>query len=206
MSSRLTRKELLVINPPLTDILVLVDTATLAALVADRTLRPGTMDNPQSLNEQAQSSVLVTLMAQGSFVSDTSESVLVVGANSPSRLRWAVSGLDSNVAFTPYFCRGLFVYYPATFVLPRCSRLVIDNGVPTVMYIPSSAGPEAAPEKVTNTTQQSNGPIVEAGDRLWAFLEINVIDNSTGGGIGYFEWAQSLSVESVPVDPVTPTT
>lgn len=189
------------LNPSLTDILVIVDTATLAALVADGTLRPGTVDNPQSLNEQAQSNVLVTLMAQGAFVSNTSEGVLVVGANSPSQLRWAISGLDSNVAFTPYFCRGLFVYYPATFVLPRYSRLVIDNGVPTVMYIPSSTGPEAEPQKVTNTTQQSNGPMIEAGDRLWAFLEINVIDNSTGGQIGYFGWAQSLSVENAPVDP-----
>jgi hypothetical protein len=197
---------LLVLNPSLTDILVIVDTATLAALVADGTLRPGTVDNPQSLNEQAQSNALVTLMAQGSFVSNTSEGVLVVGANSPSQLRWAISGLDSNVAFTPYFCRGLFVCHPATFVLPRYSRLVIDNGVPTVMYIPSSTGPEAEPEKVTNTRQQSNGPMIEAGDRLWAFLEINVIDNSTGGEIGYFGWAQSLSVESVPVNPVTPTT
>jgi hypothetical protein len=191
-----------VTNPSLIDILVIVDTGTLAALVADGTLRPGTVDNPQPLNEQAQSNVLLTLMTQGSFVSNTREGVLVVGANSPSRLRWAISGLDSNVAFTPYFCRGLFVYYPATFALPRFSRLVIDNGVLTVMYIPSSTGPEAGPEKVTNTTQQSNGPIIEAGDRLWAFLELKVIDNSTGGEIGYFGWAQALSTEAVPVDPV----
>jgi hypothetical protein len=197
---------LLVVNPALTDILLIVDTPTLAARVADGTLRPGTVDNPQSLNEQVQSSVLVTLMAQGSFVSNTSEGVLVVVANSPSQLRWAISGLDSNVAFTPYFCSGLFVYYPATFGLPRFSRLVIDNGVPTVMYIPSSTGPEANPEKVTNTTQRSNGPIIEAGDRLWAFLEINVIDNSTGAEVGKFRWAQSLSVESAPVDPATRTT
>ncbi|HEX3530826.1 MAG TPA: hypothetical protein VH988_27495 [Thermoanaerobaculia bacterium] len=193
-------------NPSLTDILVIVDTATLATLVADGTLQPGTVNNPQPLNEQAQSSVLVTLMAQGSFVSNTSEGVLVVGANSQSQLRWAISGLDSNAAFTPYFCRGLFVYHPATFGLPQFSRLVIDNGVPTVMYIPSSTDPQAKPKKVTNTTQQSKGPTIGAGDRLWAFLEINVIDNSTGGEIGYFGWAQSLSVESVPVDPVTPTT
>jgi hypothetical protein len=189
---------LLVANPSFADILVIVDTATLAALVTDGTLRPGTVDNPQSLNEQAQSRVLVTLMAQGSFISNTSEGVLVVGVNSPSQLRWAISGLDSNVAFTPYFCRGFFVY-PATLAPPRSSRLMIDNGVPTVMYIPSSTNPEDEPEKVTNTTQRCNGPMIEAGDRLWAFLEINLIDNSRGGEIGYFEWAQSLSVESVRV-------
>jgi hypothetical protein len=190
---------LLVANPALADILVIVDTATLTALVADGTLRPGTVDNPQSLNEQAQSSVLVTLMAQGSFISNTSEGVLVVGANSPSQLRWAISGLDSNIAFTPYFCSGFFVHHPATFVRRRSSRLMIDNGVPTVMYIPSSTSPEDEPEKVTNTTQRCNGPMIEAGDRLRAFLEINLIDNSTGGEIGYFKWAQSLSVESVLV-------
>jgi hypothetical protein len=197
---------LLVINSSLTDILVIVDTATLAALVADGTLRQGTVDSPQWLNEQAQSSALVTLMAQGSFVSSTNEGILTVGANSQSQLRWSISGLDSNVAFTPYFCRGLFVYYPATFALPRFSGLMIDNGVPTVMYIPSSTDPGTEPEKVTNTTQQSNGPVIEAGDRLWAFLEINLIDNSTGGEIGYFGWAQSLSAESVPVDQAKPTT
>src|SRR5262249_20229914 len=107
-------KELLVTNPSLIDILAIVDTVTLAALVADGTLRPGTAGNPLWLNEQTQSSVLVTLMTQGSFVSNTSEGVLAVGANSSSRLRWAISSLDSNGAFTPYFCRGLFVYYPAT--------------------------------------------------------------------------------------------
>jgi len=201
MSSQLTRKELLVVNLPSTDILVIVDTATLSALVSDGALRPGTKDNPQWLNEQSQSKALVTLMTQGSSVSNINEDTLVIDTNSQSQLRWTIAGLDSDSAFTPYFCRGFFLYYPATFGIPRYSHLEIANGVLTDMYIPSSSDPESAPEKVTKTTQQSSGPIIEAGDRLWAFLEINVIDNSTGHEIGYFGWAQSLLVNNVLVDP-----
>lgn len=168
---------------------IAVDGSSLAARVADGSLKAGTQSSPTSLGAWSDSNVFITMTSQNSNVTNNSQgqSELNVKANSGDQVQWFMTTFDSNVDYTAFLYSGSFnpssAFTTLTYITPQ-----VNN------YLPSTGNPTGSLTKFTNNESYALGTVLQVGASIQYTLSFTLVNNSNGSIIGYFTWDPFITV------------
>jgi hypothetical protein len=171
------------------DILTTIDSLTLAQMVLDGTLEPGTADQPTILGSYADSGIYITLTAKGAsndnYLAGNNE--LTVKAAKGSWLHFSLTTFDNSIGYTAYLYEGSFSPFQAISPLRYLSR-------ETVNYFPPTGDPTAPPLRCSNHTSFCLAGVTGSNQIVQCMLSFALVDNANGSILGYFCWDSFLRI------------
>lgn len=170
------------------DVIVAVNSDKLSSAISDGAIAPGTMGAPTNLGAWQQSDILISMIAQSSFVTgNQGQSELSVNANPGDYIQWAITTFDNDVDYTVFLYNGDF--NPAQIIGDLNYDLVTSN-----TYLPGENNPTGPLTKVNNKTYIVSGKVLSGGVTVQYTLSFALVDNSTGTVLGYFYWDPFIKV------------
>nr|WP_319569863.1 AidA/PixA family protein [uncultured Draconibacterium sp.] len=178
------------------NILIAVDTETLAGMLEDGELLPGSIDRPTGLGAWGGSDVFLSMVAQHSFATNNQgESELTVTCKSGDEIQWVIMGFDANSDYTVYLFDGHFNVSQGSGTASDYISKLSYNKLKVPNYFPPQDDPKGALTKCDNTIYATDAKLLSYGVTLQYTLSFALVDNSTGKAIGYFSWDPFIKIQ-----------